>query len=110
MDITWSGNVQIEAPAEQVYTYLAEFPRHAEWAQTVERLDLLRPGDASGVGAVYRTVERQAMQSDRKPYERLTKGMKVVTICEVRELSPSRRIAWHAHTSPRAMGLYADLS
>jgi hypothetical protein len=30
-------------------------------------------------------------------------------VCEVRELIPNRRIAWHAHTVPKAMGLYADL-
>lgn len=110
MDITWSGTVTIAAPPERVYAYLADFPRHAEWAQTVERLELLDRGDARGVGARYRTIERQAMQHDRQPFEPIRRGMRVVTICEVRELTPQRRIAWHAHTSPKALGLYADLS
>ena len=109
MDINWQGSVQINAPVEQVYRYLADFPHHCEWAQTLERLELIRPGDSAGVGARYLTFERQAMQADRKPYEPLTRGMRVKTICEVRELTPNRRIAWHAHTAPKAMGLYADL-
>jgi uncharacterized protein YndB with AHSA1/START domain len=110
VDITWKGSVTVDAPVERVYAYLADFPRHIEWAQTLETLELVRTGDPSGVGARYRTIERQAMQHDRKPHEPLTKGMRVVTICEVRELTPNRHIAWHAHTDPKAMGLYADLS
>lgn len=110
MDIPWSGSVVVAAPRDRVYAYLADFPRHAEWAQTLERLELIHPGDASGVGARYRTVERQALQRDRRPLAPLTRGMRVVTICEVRELTPNRKIAWHAHSSPRVLGLYADLS
>ena len=109
MDIYWQGSTQINAPVEQVYRYLADFLRHCEWAQTLERMEQIRAGDSTGIGARYLTVERQAMQSDRKPYEQLTRGMRVKTICEVRELNPNRRIAWHAHTAPKAMGLYADL-
>ena len=110
MDITWQGSVEIDAPIEHVYRYLADFPRHCEWAQTLERMERVHDGDETGVGARYLTTERQAMQADRKPREPLTKGMVVKTICEVRELIPDRRIAWHAHTSPKALGLYADLA
>jgi uncharacterized protein YndB with AHSA1/START domain len=110
MDMNWNSSITITAPVERVYAYLANFPRHAEWAQTVETLELLQPGDSRGVGARYRTIERQAMQHDRQPFAPLTKGMRVVTICEVRELTPHRRIAWHAHTSPKTLGMYADLS
>jgi uncharacterized protein YndB with AHSA1/START domain len=110
MDIQWQGSIQIDAPIEQVYRYLADFPRHCEWAQTLERMELIHIGDGSGVGARYLTTERQAMQADRKPYAPLTRGMRVKTMCEVRELTPNRHIAWHAHTVPQAMGLYADLA
>jgi uncharacterized protein YndB with AHSA1/START domain len=109
MDMYWQGSTQINAPVEQVYRYLADFPRHCEWAQTLERMEQIRTGDSTGIGARYLTTERQAMQADRKPYEQLTKGMRVKTLCEVRELIPNRRIAWHGHTVPKAMGLYADL-
>jgi uncharacterized protein YndB with AHSA1/START domain len=110
MDITWQGSVKINSPVEQVYRYLADFPRHCEWAQTLERMELIQAGDNSGIGARYLTTERQAMQADRKPYAPLTRGMRVKTMCEVRELTPNRHIAWHAHTVPQAMGLYADLA
>lgn len=109
MDEHWTGTVEIAAPPEEVYRYLSDFPRHIEWAQTLERLELLTPGDASGVGATYRTHERQAMQADRKPREPITRGMRAQTVCEVRELVPQRRIAWHAHPKP-GMGVYADLA
>jgi uncharacterized protein YndB with AHSA1/START domain len=109
MDITWQGSVEIDAPIEHVYRYLADFPRHCEWAQTLERMERVHDGDETGVGARYLTTERQAMQADRKPRATLTKGMVVKTMCEVRELRPNRRIAWHAHTVPKAIGLYADL-
>lgn len=102
MDITWQGGVQIAAPIGQVYRYLADFPRHCEWAQTVERLELVRAGDSTGVGAQYLTTERQTMQADRKPREPLTKGEPDQTLCEVRELLPDRRIAWYAHLLPDA--------
>ena len=109
MDIIWQESIQINAPISEVYRYLADFPRHIEWAQTLARLELIRPGDSTGVGTRYRTYERQAMQADRKPREVLTQGMRVTTICEIRELTPNRRIVWHAHTDPKALGLYADL-
>jgi hypothetical protein len=108
MDITWQSSVQINAPIEQVYSYLADFPRHCEWAQTVERLDLVRAGDSSGVGAQYLTTERQTMRADRKPRAPLTGGEPDQTLCEVRELMPHRRIAWHAHLLPDAAP-HADL-
>jgi uncharacterized protein YndB with AHSA1/START domain len=110
MDTNWQGTIRIDAPIDQVFSYLADFPRHCEWAQTLERMEQIRAGDSAGVGARYLTIERQAMQSDRKPREALTRGMRVKTMCEVRELMLNRRIAWHAHTVPQAMGLFADLS
>ena len=94
--ITWEKTVTIQAPVEQVYRYLADLPRHAEWAQSVEALELVRAGDAAGVGARYRTAERQTWQTDRRPHQPLTGGGKGATMCEVRELVPNRRIVWHS--------------
>jgi hypothetical protein len=96
MDISWTGGITIAAPVERVYAYLADFPRHAEWAQSVQRLRLVRPGDARGVGAVYRTAERQGWQDDRCPRAELTRGVPGDTICEVRELAPHSAIAWRS--------------
>jgi hypothetical protein len=107
MDIHWSNSIQIHRPVAQVYAYLADFPRHAEWAQTVVRLEKIRDGDSSGVGAEYLTHERQAMQTDRKPGEPLKKGMKAKTVCAVRALEPHQRIAWHSHLT-MIKSTYAD--
>jgi uncharacterized protein YndB with AHSA1/START domain len=96
MDIRWQGSVTIDAPLEQVYAYLADLPRHAEWAQSVIALKMVRPGDATGLGAVYRTAERQGWQSDRRPGEPLSRGVPGDTMCEVTELTPPRRIAWRS--------------
>ena len=95
-DITWQETIPINAPVEDVYRYLADLPRHAEWAQSVVRLELVRPGDRHGVGAQYRAVERQAWQTDRQPRAPLTRGSEGPFLCEVLELTPPRRIAWRA--------------
>jgi hypothetical protein len=109
MDIRWQGEIHINAPYDLVYGYLSDFPRHAEWTQTVERMELTRPGDESGVGARYRTFERQGMQANRAPGQPITAGQPLVTLCEVRELCPCYRIAWHAHTEQKPT-ISAELS
>lgn len=103
MNIQFHETIQIDRPVEQVYAYLADFLRHVEWAQTVAQMEQVKAGDGSGVGAQYRTRERQAMHHDRKPGQRLTKGMPAVTLCTVDELSPNRRIRWHAHSVPKML-------
>ena len=110
MNVTWQGTIHIDAPVEQTYRYLADLPQHAEWAQSVERLELVRPGDSSGVGAVYRAAERQEWQSDRAPRAPLTRGVAGTTMCEMVELIPNRRIAWRSWApvpGVRHVGLYA---
>jgi uncharacterized membrane protein len=96
MNVDWQGSIQIHVSVEQTYRYLADLPRHAEWAQSVERLELKRAGDSSGVGAVYRTAERQDWQTDRVPRAPLTRGVAGATMCELIELIPNRRIAWRS--------------
>jgi uncharacterized membrane protein len=96
MDVSWQGNIQIDAPLAHVYRYLADLPRHAEWAQSVERLVLTRAGDSAGVGAIYRTAERQGWQTDRAPRAPLTRGVAGATMCEMVELIPNQRIAWRS--------------
>ena len=89
---------------------MADFPRHCEWAQTLERMEQRKAGEAGGVGAQYLTFERQAFQSDRQPRGPLpTKAFAGKTLAEVRELVPNRRIAWHSHPVPK-MGISADIA
>ncbi|MHB8646225.1 MAG: SRPBCC family protein [Thermomicrobiales bacterium] len=109
MDRDWQGSIHVDAPVEEVYRYLADFPKHCEWAQTLERMEETKPGDSTGIGRTYRTTERQAFQSDRAPREELNKGFKGTTMCEVRDLVPNQRIAWHSYALPK-MGISADLA
>jgi uncharacterized membrane protein len=101
MEHLWRNTVHVDAPVEEVYSYLADLPKHAEWSQTVDHLEQIQPGDSRGVGAKYLTYERQAFQADRQPGAPLTKGFKGKTVAEVQELTPNRRIAWHSHPKPR---------
>lgn len=111
MDLQWQGSVDIAAPVDRVYAYLADFPRHCEWAQTIESMELIKPGSADGIGAVYKTYERQAFQSDRAPKGPMPeKASKATTECEVTELKPNSRIAWKAKLTPKSMGVNAKLS
>jgi uncharacterized membrane protein len=110
MDLHWTDEVEIATPVERVYDYLADLPKHAEWAQTVVGLELKQPGDASGKGAIYRTQERQGLQPDRGPREALTKGMKGATEAEVTELTRPSRIAWRSRPAPVSMGIHAELA
>jgi uncharacterized membrane protein len=109
MEHSWKQTIRIDRPVEEVYAYLADFPRHAEWAQTVVQLEKISGGTGAGVGTRYKTTERQAFQADRKPREALTRGMKATTVCEITELVPNRRIAWRANPRPK-MGIQANLS
>ena len=111
MVITWEGAIQVAAPIESTYEYLADFPRHGEWAQSVERMELQQPGNAAGIGARYLTYERQALHDDRRPHQPLADrgGIRETSLAEVRELAPPRRIAWHAHAVPRR-NIRADIA
>jgi uncharacterized protein YndB with AHSA1/START domain len=111
MDLNWQGTVDIAAPVERVYGYLADFPKHCEWAQTLERMEVVRPGGPDGMGTVYKSWERQAFQNDRKPKGPFPKNASQgTTECEITEMKPNSRIAWHAHPVPVGMGVHADLA
>jgi uncharacterized protein YndB with AHSA1/START domain len=99
MDIRYHNTIYIQKPTSEVYAYLSDFPRHTEWAQTLERLEKVKDGDHTGVGAQYLTYEKQSFQSDRQPHGPIKQklAIKAQTMCEVRELVPNKRLAWHAH-------------
>jgi hypothetical protein len=75
-------SVDIDAPASDVYRYLAEFPRHREWSSArMAELKPLTPGPV-GVGCEFAASE--------------TVPAKVVTYSRITALEPNRRIAWHS--------------
>ena len=105
----WQGTVSINAPVSEVYRFLADFSRHAEWDQSATRLEQVESGDVNGVGAKWRTYEKLDSlkgNPDRKSLLHLD-GSLGVTVRQVRELVPNKRIAWHTYPIPR-MGITAD--
>jgi uncharacterized membrane protein len=80
----WESEVRvdIDAPTADVYSYLAEFPRHREWSSArMSELRQLTPGPV-GVGSEFEAAE--------------TIPAKVVTHSRITALEPNRRIAWHS--------------
>lgn len=72
---------------------------------------MTKPGSSDGVGAVYKTFERQTLHSDRPPKGSFSEcAKKETTSCEVTELQPNRRIAWSAHPTPITFGVHSDLA
>jgi uncharacterized membrane protein len=49
-------SITIQAPVEQVYTYLVDFQRHTEWVQNISKVTKLSSGTID-VGTVFRTEE-----------------------------------------------------
>jgi uncharacterized protein YndB with AHSA1/START domain len=79
----WENEVStdIAAPVEDVYRYLADFPRHKEWSVGVAELAPVADGRV-GVGAEFAASE--------------TIPMKFASRARVMALEPPRRVAWEA--------------
>jgi uncharacterized membrane protein len=52
----YETSIDIVAPPEEVYRYLADFGRHAEWSMSVVKLEQVTPGPV-GVGTEFRASE-----------------------------------------------------
>jgi uncharacterized membrane protein len=79
----WENEVSTEIAAriEDVYDYLADFPRHKEWSHGVAELIPVERG-VIGVGTEYRASE--------------TAPFKLATFSRITALNPPRHIAWEA--------------
>jgi uncharacterized membrane protein len=80
----WTSEVSIdiEASADEVYIYLADFGRHREWSSArMTELKQLTEGPIR-VGSVFEAAE--------------TLPSKIVTYSRITALEPTRRIAWHS--------------
>lgn len=73
--------IDIAAPVETVYEYLADFPRHPEWSTGLEELVATGNGPG-GVGAEFKATEK--VPARFTSYTRIT------------GLEPGRRIAWES--------------
>jgi uncharacterized membrane protein len=83
----YEDQISIDAPAGQVYDYVADFPRHAEWAGNELAVTTSTAGPVA-VGSVFSTTAKQfGTQREQST---------------VTELSPGSAFAWE---SKGALGL-----
>ena len=58
--MTVEKQITINAPADRVFSYLADVTRHSEWAQPGHRLEIEKTSDGPiGQGATFRSVGHQ---------------------------------------------------
>src|SRR5215471_19637475 len=75
-------SIDIDVPVSEVYCYLADFPRHQEWAYArMAYLKQLTPGPIQ-VGSEFDAAE--------------TVPFKAVTHSRITALEPGSGVAWHA--------------
>ena len=79
----WQTEVSIDiaAPAERIYAYLADPRRHVEWSLGVAEIEQIR-GDGIEVGAEFKAEEKVPV--------------KFTSFSRITLLQPARRIEWSA--------------
>ncbi len=79
----WSNQVSIDiaAPPDKVYRYLADFARHGEWSMSVTTLEQLTPGEI-GVGTEFKSTE--------------TLPQEFVSFAKITALDAPTRVAWES--------------
>ncbi len=67
----WENEVSVDiaAPPDEVYRYLADFGRHAEWSMSVAVLEQVTPGPV-GVGTEFKATE--TLPQDLVSFARIT--------------------------------------
>ena len=78
-------SIDIDAPVSEVYRYLADFPRHQEWASA--RMEYLKQRTAGPI-----QVGSEFDAAETVPFRAITHG-------RITALEPGSRIAWHAWLS-----------
>lgn len=79
----WSNEVSIDisAPPEKVFAYLADFTRHGKWSMSVSKLEKLTPGPI-GVGTEFKSSETIPIEFE--------------SFAQVKALDEPTRIAWES--------------
>lgn len=108
-ELTGEASVVIQAPADAVYDYLADFTRHAEWNKNIYKVWQTTPGPIA-VGARFKAMEGAppaAIGKQMRALAQVMKGMlsgaKAFSEAEITALEPHRRIAW-VGVFPRSKG------
>ena len=102
-------SIMIEAPAEEVYDYIADFPRHVEWNTQPVKMEPQTNGPTQ-VGSVYRTQEQMPRDMPRsqklmftvmQPMMKLMWGASGYTEATITEMERPQRLAWQARLPSR---------
>jgi uncharacterized membrane protein len=101
-EVKGQSTITIQAPAEAVYAYLADFRRHPEWAQNIGKVTQVTPGSV-GVGTTFKTEEGpppvalgQKVVMMFHFVRGLLGGARPYSEARITALEPGRRIAWQA--------------
>ena len=110
--LSYETSVIVEAPAEVVYGYVADFPRHVEWSHQPTKMIPLTEGPTH-VGSQFQTHEQAAsnlkfgqkmMFSVMGPVFKLMYGAADYTVAEITALEPNERLAWKARLRSKRKG------
>lgn len=102
---SFETSVDIQAPKDQIYNYVADFARHTEWNHQPQQITSLTTGPAR-VGSQYKTEEgmpsntptmQKLMFSVMMPVLKMMHKYEGHTIAEITALEPNERVAWTAH-------------
>jgi hypothetical protein len=105
-DLKDERSVTIKAPIADIYTYVADLKRHAEWNYQPQQMIQQTEGPIQ-VGTVFHTPEKLPeempwiMKNIMFPIMTAVLGMKSYTVAEVTALEPHTKIAWKAHLPMR---------
>jgi len=110
--VSYETSVNIKAPVDVVYGYVADFPRHVEWNHQPTKMTPLTSGPVS-VGSQFQTQEQapsnlkfgqKVMFAVGGPVFRLMYGAADYTEAEITALEPNERVAWKARLPSEKKG------
>ncbi len=99
-ELSGQASVLIAAPVEQVFAYMADFSRHAEWNRNIYKIWQTSKGPA-GVGTRYKSMEgappapiSQQLKAMGQVMAGMFDGAKPLSEAEITLLEPPHRIGW----------------
>jgi uncharacterized membrane protein len=108
MQKLWEGSVHVDAPAEDVWAYVADFNRHPEWDAFAKEVSLVKAGDELGVGAEWKVREPLGMLKSEGNKNWLEHGVAPARR-QVRHIIPGQKIVWFTQPVPK-VGVNAEVT
>ncbi|MGH2562608.1 MAG: SRPBCC family protein [Thermomicrobiales bacterium] len=102
----WESEVSIDvaAPIDQVFSYLAEFPRHTEWSRGATEITPVANSGPLGVGSEFEA--RESLPSKFTSYTRITAVDPPRHVAWDSTDRRMMRVAWSFELSPRESGTH----